>query len=83
MNEKFNFRAQSPGMTRSATTRMVPITFMDKTIVMAISRSKITFSCLVGMPSIRESSSSKTIDKSSLRKKLINTKTKALRTEGK
>lgn len=65
LKDKFSFNAQSPGNTNSATTRIVPMTLMDNTIVMATSKSKIIDKRLVGTPIIRESSSSKTIDNNS------------------
>jgi len=41
LKERFSFRAHMPGITSRATTRIVPITLIDNTIVMAVSRSKI------------------------------------------
>ena len=75
LKERFSFRAHKPGITRSATTRIVPITFMDSTMVMAVSRSKSIVSLFVGMPLIFESSSSKIMERSSRRKKPMNSST--------
>lgn len=69
LNERLSCNADSPGRTRRATTRIVPTTFMESTIVVATSKSKAIDKLLVGMPITRESSSSKTKDKSSLRRK--------------
>ncbi len=75
LNERLSCSADSPGRTRSATTKTVPITFIESTIVVATSKSKASDSVLVGMPITRESSSSKTRDRSSLRKNPKNDRT--------
>jgi len=67
LKERLSFRAHMPGITKRATTSMVPITFIDKTMVMAVRRSKIIVKRFVGMPFIFESSSSKIMARSSLR----------------
>ena len=41
LKDRLSFRAHSPGITKRAITSIVPITFMDSTIVMAVIRSKI------------------------------------------
>jgi len=81
LNERFSFKAHNPGITKSATTSIVPITLMDNTMVMAVSMSKISVKRLVGMPIICESSSSKIIESSSRRKKPRNSKTPELKIE--
>ena len=81
LKDRFNFKAQSPGITISATTRIVPITFMDNTIVMATSRSNTIDNFYIGIPIILESSSSKTIDSNSLLKSPMNPTTVMPKTE--
>jgi len=61
-------KAESPGSTKRATTRIIPITLIEMTIVAAANKSKMKDNLVVGTPITRESSSSKTIDKSSLLK---------------
>ncbi len=75
LNDRLSCSAESPGRTRSATTRIVPMTFMESTIVVATSRSKVSDRVFVGIPMTRESSSSKTKDRSSLRKNPMNSRT--------
>jgi len=79
LNDMFSFKVHSPGITKSATTSIVPITLMDNTMVIAISKSKSIVKRFVGIPIIRAFSSSKTIESSSLWKKPMNNKTNALR----
>ncbi len=74
LNDRLSFNAESPGMTRSATTRIVPITFIESTMVIATNMSKAIESVLVGIPITRDSSSSKTIANISLRKMPTNSK---------
>lgn len=79
LKERLSFKAHKPGITKSATTSIVPITLMDNIMVIAMSKSKSAVKRFVGMPIIFAFSSSKIIESSSLWKNPMNNNTTALK----
>ena len=66
LKESFNCKAVNPGKTKRDVTRIIPTTFIERTIVIATNTSKIVDINKTGIPISLEASSSNVIDNNSL-----------------